>query len=105
MEKGFICGMIAGVLAGAIVVANSYKARKLVKDGQECVKQKVSEMTEKADKKKSDNKRNLKIRLRYFLRFRLFRPLRRLLYPARLCPYTRPFRILKTYLSENRRSV
>lgn len=55
MEKGFICGMIAGVLAGAIVVVNSYKARKLVKDGQECVKQKVSEMTEKADKKKSDN--------------------------------------------------
>ena len=55
MEKGFICGMIAGVLAGAIVVANSYKAIKLVKDGQECVKQKVSEMTEKADKKKSDN--------------------------------------------------
>lgn len=55
MGKGFICSMIAGVLAGAIVVANSYKARKLVKDGQECVKQKVSEMTEKADKKKSDN--------------------------------------------------
>lgn len=55
MEKGFVCGMIAGVLAGAIVVTNSYKARKLVKDGQECVKQKVSEMTEKADKKKSDN--------------------------------------------------
>lgn len=55
MEKGFICGMIAGVLAGAVIVANSYKARKLVKDGQECVKQKVSEMTEKADKKKSDN--------------------------------------------------
>ena len=47
--------MIAGVLAGAVIVANSYKARKLVKDGQECVKQKVSEMTEKADKKKSDN--------------------------------------------------
>ena len=32
MEKGFICGMIAGVLAGAVIVANSYKARKLVKD-------------------------------------------------------------------------
>ena len=50
MEKGFICGMIAGVLAGAVIVANSYKARKLVKDGQ-----KVSEMTEKTDGKKSDN--------------------------------------------------
>lgn len=55
MEKGFICGMIAGVLAGAVIVANSYKARKFVKDGQECVRQKVSEMTEKTDGKKSDN--------------------------------------------------
>lgn len=55
MEKGFICGMIAGVLAGAVIVANSHKARKLVKDGQECVRQKVSEMTEKTDGKKSDN--------------------------------------------------
>ena len=55
MEKGFICGMIAGVLAGAVIVANYYKARKLVRDGQECVRQKVSEMTEKTDGKKSDN--------------------------------------------------
>ncbi len=51
MEKGFVCGMIAGLLAGAIIVANSYKARKLVKDGQEQLKQKVSEMTDKKNKK------------------------------------------------------
>ncbi len=51
MEKGFICGMIAGVIAGAVIVANSYKARKLVKDGQEQIKKKVSEMTENQNKK------------------------------------------------------
>ncbi len=51
MEKGFICGMIAGVLAGAVIVANSYKARNLVKDGQEQIKKKVSEMTENQNKK------------------------------------------------------
>ncbi len=51
MEKGFVCGMIAGLLAGAVIVANSYKARKLVKDGQEQLKQKVSEVTEKKNKK------------------------------------------------------
>lgn len=54
MEKGFVCGMIAGLLAGAVIVANSYKARKLVKDGQEQLKQKVSEVTDKK-KKKSDS--------------------------------------------------
>lgn len=51
MEKGFVCGMIAGLLAGAVIVANSYKARKLVKDGQEQLKQKVSEVTDKKNKK------------------------------------------------------
>lgn len=51
MEKGFVCGMIAGLLAGAVIVANSYKARKLVKDGQEQLKQKVSEVTDKKSKK------------------------------------------------------
>ncbi len=51
MKKGFVCGMIAGLLAGAVIVANSYKARKLVKDGQEQLKQKVSEVTEKKNKK------------------------------------------------------
>lgn len=51
MEKGFVCGMIAGLIAGAVIVANSYKARKLVKDGQEQLKQKVSEVTDKKNKK------------------------------------------------------
>ena len=51
MEKSFVCGMILGLLGGAILVTNSYKARKLVKDGQEQIKKKVSEMTENQNKK------------------------------------------------------
>ncbi len=53
MEKGFCLGMALGVLAGAVIVANSLKARQLVKDGQEQIKNKVSEMTSKKKSKKS----------------------------------------------------
>ena len=55
MEKSFVCGMILGLLGGAILVTNSYKARKLVKDGQEEIKNKVSEMTEKKSGKKEND--------------------------------------------------
>ena len=55
MEKSFVCGMILGLLGGAILVTNSYKARKLVKDGQEEIKNKVSEMTEKKSVKNEDD--------------------------------------------------
>lgn len=55
MDKSFVCGMILGLLGGAIIVTNSYKARKLVKDGQEEIKNKVSEMTEKKSGKKEDD--------------------------------------------------
>lgn len=47
--------MILGLLGGAILVTNSYKARKLVKDGQEEIKNKFSEMTEKKSGKKEDD--------------------------------------------------
>lgn len=47
--------MILGLLGGAILVTNSYKARKLVKDGQEEIRNKVSEMTEKKSGKKEDD--------------------------------------------------
>ncbi len=55
MDKNFVCGLILGMLGGALVVANSYKARKLVKDGQEEIKNKVCEMTEKKENKKQDD--------------------------------------------------
>lgn len=47
MEKNFVCGMLIGLVGGALIVANSYKARKLVKEGQEQLKSKVAEMSKK----------------------------------------------------------
>lgn len=55
MDKNFACGMVLGLLGGALLVANSYKARKLVKDGQEEIKNKVSEIAEKKGKKNSED--------------------------------------------------
>jgi hypothetical protein len=47
MEKDFAIGLILGMIGGALIVANSYQARKMVKDGQEQIKNKVSEMSKK----------------------------------------------------------
>ena len=43
MEK-FTVGLALGMLAGAIVVANSYKVRSIVKKSQDEIKNKVDEM-------------------------------------------------------------
>lgn len=68
MEKLFCLGIALGMVGGALIVANSYKARSLVKKSQAEILQKVDEMmderlncmsagsesddkTEKADKK------------------------------------------------------
>lgn len=45
MEKDFAIGVILGMIGGALIVANSYKARKLVKDGQQQIKEQVSKMS------------------------------------------------------------
>ena len=50
MEKNFTIGIILGMIGGALIVANSYKARKLVKEGQEQIKDKVSKLTNCKDK-------------------------------------------------------
>ena len=55
MDKNFACGIVLGLLGGMLIVANSYKARKLVKDSQEKIKNKVAEMTEKKDRKKDED--------------------------------------------------
>ena len=47
MDKNFAIGLFLGMVGGALIIANSYKARKLVKDGQNSIKEKVSEMTKK----------------------------------------------------------
>ena len=61
MEKMFCLGLLLGAMGGALVVANSYKARSLVKKSQEELIEKMDEMmderlkqmesTDKADKK------------------------------------------------------
>ncbi|MBO5067932.1 MAG: hypothetical protein J6C62_05980 [Clostridia bacterium] len=50
MDDKFLCGMLLGVLGGAVLATNSAKARQLVKDGQEQVKQKVDEFSKNAKK-------------------------------------------------------
>lgn len=50
MEKNFTIGLILGMIGGALIVANSYKARKLVKEGQEQIKDKVSKLANCKDK-------------------------------------------------------
>lgn len=55
MDKNFACGIVLGLFGGMLIVANSYKARKLVKDSQEEIKNKVAEMTEKKDRKKDED--------------------------------------------------
>lgn len=44
MEKMFCFGLVLGMVGGALIVANSYKARTLVKKSQADLLQKVDEM-------------------------------------------------------------
>ena len=44
MEKLFCIGVALGMVGGALIVANSYKARSLVKKSQAEVMTKVNEM-------------------------------------------------------------
>lgn len=48
--KIFVCGLIMGMIGGALIVANSHKARQIIKDGQNMVTQKVDEVTKKTKK-------------------------------------------------------
>ena len=46
MEKMFCLGLLFGAVGGALIVANSYKARSLVKKSQAELMEKVDEMME-----------------------------------------------------------
>ena len=52
MDEKFLCGVVLGMLGGAVLVTNSVKARQMVKDGQNQVKEKIEQMTTQS--KKSD---------------------------------------------------
>ena len=56
MEKIFCLGLMFGAVGGALLVANSYKARSLVKKRQADVMQKVSDMMdERLQQQSSDS--------------------------------------------------
>lgn len=51
MDEKFIMGLGLGMLGGALIVANSVKARQMVKNGQEQVIEKVEKLSSKAKAK------------------------------------------------------
>ena len=59
MEKLFCLGLALGAVGGALIVANSYKARSLVKKSQAEITQKVNEMMDeklKGEEEKTEKK-------------------------------------------------
>ena len=54
MEDSFLCGVLLGMLGGALVATNSQKARQMVKEGQEQVKEKVSKSLKNSQKKNQE---------------------------------------------------
>lgn len=54
MDDKFLCGMLLGVIGGAVIATNSAKTRQMVRDGQEQVKQKVDEIGKNAKKNNQD---------------------------------------------------
>jgi len=52
MEKDFCLGLLMGLIGGSLICANSYKARKAVKEGQEQIMEMLTKMQ---DKKHSDS--------------------------------------------------
>ena len=54
MEKMFCLGLVLGAVGGALIVANSYKARSLVKKSQAELLEKVDEMMDERLKDMSE---------------------------------------------------
>ena len=54
MEKEFYLGVMLGMLGGALVATNSFKARKAVKDGQEQVIDAIANLESKKKNKSQD---------------------------------------------------
>ena len=56
MEKVFCLGLLFGMVGGALIVANSYKARSLVKKSQAELTQKVNEIMDEKLKESEGEK-------------------------------------------------
>ncbi len=54
MDDKFLCGIVLGMLGGALIATNSAKARQAVKGGQEQVMQKVEEISKKTKKQQDE---------------------------------------------------
>ena len=57
MEKDFCMGILAGMLGGAIVAANSFKVRKTIKDRQQQILDALNKL-DKREKKQTENEEN-----------------------------------------------
>ena len=44
-EKMFLIGLGLGMLGGALIVTNSHRARRMVKEGQEQIRKKADELS------------------------------------------------------------
>lgn len=60
MEKMFCLGLALGMVGGALIVANSYKARSLVKKSQAELLQRVDEMMDERLKDQTDPEKSEK---------------------------------------------
>ena len=58
MEKMFCLGLALGLLGGALIVANNYKARALVKKGQQEVLDKADQMLDEKLKAMNERKQS-----------------------------------------------
>lgn len=56
MDFKFISGLALGMFGGALIAANSVKARKMIKDGQEKVSEKAEQVLDGKKSKKSKSK-------------------------------------------------
>ena len=52
MNEKFLCGVILGMLGGALIINNSVKAKNLLEKGQDQVTQKITETLNKKKKNK-----------------------------------------------------
>lgn len=53
MDDKFLFGLCLGMLGGAVLVANSNKARKAVRDGQDQIIEKIEDLNAKCSSKNS----------------------------------------------------
>ena len=56
MKKMFLLGLALGMAGGALIVANSKKAKDLVDKGEESVKKMIKKTKKKSDKKNENEK-------------------------------------------------